>query len=166
MLLPGRSPQLMSAGDVCLLGRTAYAVASDPGQTPIDGQTFYGAPGGDVARLGGNDTVGIGGSVTFTAGNADFLLDMLPDFLFVPRSSAASGAIATVLALMNSEVERDIIGSQIVSARLTDVLLAEAIRAYSGSVARFEIGWLGALQILGSVGFFAPSMKMSHSRGR
>ena len=145
ILLPGRSPQLMCAGDACLLGRTAYAVASDPEQTPIDGQAFYGAPGCDVARLGGDDTVGLGGSVTFAAENADFLLDMLPDFLFVPRSSDASGAMATILSLMNSEVERDIIGSDIVSSRLADVLLVEAIRAYSGGVGQVEIGWLGAL---------------------
>lgn len=145
ILLPGRSPQIMCAGDVCLLGRTAYVVASDPEQTPVDGQAFYGAPGCDVVRLGGDDTVGLGGSVTFAAENADFLLDMLPDFLFVPRSSDASGAMATILSLMNSEIERDIIGSEIVSSRLADVLLIEAIRAYSGGVAQVETGWLGAL---------------------
>ncbi len=48
MLLPGRSPHRMSAGDVCLLGRTAYAVAGDLELPPLDGQAFYGA--GSVAR--------------------------------------------------------------------------------------------------------------------
>ncbi len=145
ILLPGRSPQLMCAGDVCLLGRTAYAVASDPDVPPLDGQTFYDA-GGDVARLGGDETIAIGGTVTFDPGNVDFLLDMLPDFLFVPRSSAASEAMATILGLMNDEVERDVIGSEIVNARLADVLLVEAIRAYAGSIIEWvEIGWLGAL---------------------
>jgi len=145
MLLPGRAPLLMSAGDVCLLGRTTYAVASDPELPAIDGQTYYGAPGCDLARLGGDDTVGLGGTVTFAPGNADFLLGMLPDFLFVPGSSAASGAMATILGLMNSEVERGIIGSEIVGARLADVLLVEAIRAFAGTVEQVEIGWLGAL---------------------
>ncbi len=37
------------------------------------------------------------------------------------------------------------IGSEIVSARLADVLLVEAIRAYAGCVDAAEIGWLGAL---------------------
>jgi AraC-like DNA-binding protein len=144
MMLPGRSPQLMSAGDVCLLGRTAYVVASDPELLPLDGQIFY-AAGCDAARLGGDETVAIGGTVSFDPGNADFLLGMLPDFLFVPRSSAASGAMATILGLMNGEVARKGIGSDIVSARLADVLLVEAIRAYAGSVEQVEIGWLGAL---------------------
>jgi transcriptional regulator GlxA family with amidase domain len=53
--------------------------------------------------------------------------------------------MATILALMDSEIERDIIGSEIVSSRLADMLLVEAIRAYSGSVGQVEIGWLGAL---------------------
>jgi len=145
MMLPGRVPQLMSAGDVCLLGRTAYVVASDPEAPPLDGQTFYGAPGCDSARLGGDDTVGLGGTVTFSPGNADFLLGMLPDFLFVPGSSAGSGTMATILGLMNGEVGRDIIGGEIVSARLADVLLVEAIRAFAGSIEQVEIGWLGAL---------------------
>lgn len=144
MMLPARAPQFMSAGDVCLLGRTAYAVASDPEVPPLDGQTFYGA-GDDVARLGGSETIAIGGTVTFDPGNVDVLLDTLPDFLFVPRSSAASGAMATILGLMNDEVERDIIGSEIVNGRLADVLLVEAIRAYAGSIEQVEIGWLGAL---------------------
>jgi AraC-like DNA-binding protein len=144
IMIPGRAPQRMSAGDVCLLGPTAYAVASDPDLPPLDGQIFYGA-GCDTARLGGDETVGIGGTVTFARGNADFLLGMLPDFLFVPRSSAASGAMSTILGLMNGEIERDIIGSEIVSARLADVLLVEAIRAYARSAEQMEIGWLGAL---------------------
>lgn len=144
MLVPGRPPQPMCAGDVCLLGRTAYTVASDPDQMPMDGLAYYGAPGCDVVRMGGDDTLGLGGSVTF-ADNADFLLDVLPDFLFIPRSSVGSGAMATILVLMNSEVERDTIGSEIISARLADILLVEAIRAYSNSVTQVEIGWLGAL---------------------
>lgn len=145
MLLPGRTPQLLSEGDVCLIGRTAYAVASDPDMAPIDGQGLYDSPGCDVARIGGDDTVGIGGTVTFAAADADFLLDMLPEFMIVPRSSPASGAIATVLALMGNEIERDMMGGEIVSARLADVLLVEAIRAYAGHVGRTEMGWLGAL---------------------
>ena len=85
------------------------------------------------------------GTVTFAAGNADFLLDMLPDFLLVPRASSASGAIATILDLMNDEIERGMIGSDIVSARLADVLLVEAIRAYASQTGPVDIGWLGAL---------------------
>ncbi|BCA61283.1 AraC family transcriptional regulator [Sphingomonas sp. HMP9] len=143
MLLPGCVPQVMNEGDVCLLGRTAYAVASHPAEPPMDGQALYAEC--DVARVGGDDTIGIGGSVTFGAGSADFLLDMLPAFMIVPRSSPSADAVATILTLMSREIDRDRIGSEIVSARLADVLLVEAIRAYACRVDVPHIGWLGAL---------------------
>lgn len=143
LIAPGRDPQPMSAGDVCLIGRTPYAVASDPELPLRDGRPLYN--GGDVARLGGDDTIGLGGTVTFSPGNADFLLDMLPDFVLVPRSSPASSAVSTILALLNGEAKRGGMGSQIVSARLADVLLVEAIRAYAEGTEGLPTGWLGAL---------------------
>jgi hypothetical protein len=60
MVRPGSEPHLLRKGDVCLIGRTAYIVASHPAETPIDGQAFY-PEGCDVAKLGGNETIGIGG---------------------------------------------------------------------------------------------------------
>jgi AraC-like DNA-binding protein len=143
MLLPECPPQLMNEGDVCLLGRTAYAVASDPAEIPVDGHSLYAE--GDVAHVGGDDTIAIGGTVTFSAGNVDFLLDMLPTFMTVSRSSPAADTVATILALMSGEFDRGLMGSEIVGARLADVLLVEAIRAYAGRVDVTDIGWLGAL---------------------
>jgi len=98
---------------VCVLGRTASTVASHPEAVPVDGEALYEA-GCDVACLRGHDTGAIGG---------------LPECMMVPRSSPASGAVATILGLMSSETERGMIGGDIVSARLADALLAEAIRA-------------------------------------
>jgi hypothetical protein len=51
--------------------------ADDPAQAPVDGQIFYGALGCDVVHFGGDDTIGIGETVAFAAGNADFLVGML-----------------------------------------------------------------------------------------
>jgi len=143
LIVPTLDPQRLCAGDVCLIGRTAYAVASDPDLPHHDGQNLY--DGHDVVRLGGDDAIGLGGTVTFSPGNADFLLDMLPDFLRVPRSAPGSGAVSAILALLNGEAERDAMGSQIVSARLADVLLVEAIRAYAEGDEGPPTGWLGAL---------------------
>ncbi|WP_202948640.1 AraC family transcriptional regulator [Novosphingobium sp. AP12] len=143
MSIPGCAPQLMKKGDVCLLGRTAYAVASDPAEIPIDGRALYAEC--DVAHVGGDDTIGIGGTVTFSAGGAAFLLDMLPDFMIVPRSSPSADVVATILGLINGEAASGKMGSEIVAARLADVLLVEAIRAYAGRVDVTDIGWLAAL---------------------
>lgn len=143
ILLPGGAPQPMSAGDVCVIGRTPYAIASDPNLPLLDGRTLY--DGDDVVWLGGDDTIALGGTVTFSPGNADFLLDMLPDFLLAPASSPASGVVTTILALLSAEGERGAMGNRIVSARLADVLLVEAIRAYAAGGETVRTGWLGAL---------------------
>lgn len=65
--------------------------------------------------------------------------------MVIPRTTAASGAVAILLDLLNSEFEREAMGRGIVTARLGDVLLVEAIRAYAGSIPSDRIGWLGAL---------------------
>jgi AraC-like DNA-binding protein len=143
MLLPGFAPQLMSEGDVCLVGRTAYAISSDPDEIPIDGRALYAE--NDVAYIEGDDTIGIGGTVTFSGGSAGFLLDMLPDFMIVPRSSPSADVVATILSLIDGESGSGRMGSDIVAARLADVLLVEAIRTYAERVDVTAIGWLAAL---------------------
>lgn len=143
MLLPDRPPKRLDKGDVCLLGRTSYAVASDLDAIPGDGEALY-ASGRDLARVGGDDTIGIGGTVTFS-GDATFLLDMLPGFMVVPRFSPGSDTIATILRLIAGEAEGDAMGNAIVRERLADILLVEAIRAYAMSDQQVGTGWLGAI---------------------
>ncbi|RJE82044.1 AraC family transcriptional regulator [Paracoccus onubensis] len=145
MLIPDQPPQLMQAGDVCLIGRTDYAIASDPTLTPTDGRSLYDEPEKDVARIHGDDTIAIGGTVTFAGANADFLLDMLPGFIFVPQSLSASGVITTLLSIMSGEIERSMPGCGIVSSRLADILVVEAIRTHAAHVRPGDMGWLGAL---------------------
>lgn len=143
ILLPGCAPQLMNEGDVCLLGRTAYAVASHSNEIPIDGQMLY--TDDDVAHFGGAETIAIGGTVTFSGGSADFLLDMLPTFMPLPRATPSAGGVATILDLISRESDADRLGSKIVAAKLADVLLVEAIRAYAARDDVTHIGWLAAL---------------------
>ncbi|MCA0964906.1 AraC family transcriptional regulator [Salipiger bermudensis] len=145
ILVPDQPAQRLQAGDVCLIGPTNYAIASDPALTPTDGRVLYDGPNMDVARISGDDTIAIGGTVTFAEANADFLLDMLPSFNVIPHSVSASGTVTTLLTLMSGEIERDMPGREIVDARLADILLVEAIRAHAAQVGPRDMGWLGAL---------------------
>jgi AraC-like DNA-binding protein len=146
MLTPGERRCLMTKGDVCLIGRTSYVVASDPELEPQDGAPLYPDGGSDVARLGSGDgVVAIGGSIAFCEENGDFLLDMLPGFLLVGREASASGSIAGVLDLISKEILRDAMGTDIVAAHLADVLVVEALRALSTDGDRGRMGWLGAI---------------------
>lgn len=146
MLTSGQSRYLMKEGDVCLIGRTGYVVASDPELEPQDGAFLYPEGGADVARVGSGDgVVAIGGSIAFPDVNGNFLLDMLPGFLLVGREASASGAITAVLDLISKEILRDAMGADIVAARLADVLVVEALRTLSDDGDRNQTGWLGAI---------------------
>lgn len=146
MRTPNEPHCLMKKGDVCLLGRTSYVVASDPELEPQEGTLLFPKGGADVAKVGSGDgVVAIGGSIAFHDENGDFLLDMLPGFLRVGREVSASGAIAAVLDLISNEILRGAIGTGIVAARLADVLVVEALRTLSDYGDRSLTGWLGAI---------------------
>ncbi|KAA3512891.1 AraC family transcriptional regulator [Agrobacterium rosae] len=143
LLLPGISPQRIETGDCCLIGRTAYAIASDPALDPIDGTPLY-AKGNDVVRLRGNDTVILGGGISFAPGTAAFFLDMVPALIPVSGASPEAAAITAVLSLLERESEQSAIGHEIVTAKLAEVLIIHAIRTFA-SASGMTSGWLGAL---------------------
>lgn len=143
ILIPGCEPRLMNEGDVCLLGRTAYAVASHPAEDQIDGQLLF--ADSDAVHHHGDDTIGIGGSVTFDSEDAGFLLAMLPTFAILPRSSPSTDVVTTILGLIAAEPDQGRMGSDVVAARLADVLLVEAIRTYADRLTTTDVGWLAAL---------------------
>jgi AraC-like DNA-binding protein len=146
ILTPNEPHCLMKKGDVCLLGRTSYVVASDPELEPQDGLSLYPEGGADVARVASGDgVVAIGGSIAFAEVNGEFLLDMLPGFLLVGREASASGTIAAVLDLISNEILRYAMGTDIVAARLADILVVEALRALSADSDQSRMGWLGAI---------------------
>ncbi|WP_434714552.1 AraC family transcriptional regulator [Rhizobium sp. YTUHZ045] len=145
ILLPDHPPQQLTEGDVFLIGGGAYGVASNPDLTPIDGAALYAQSGRDIVRLGGDETVLIGGSITFASAEANFVLDALPRFLRIGGASGAATAVSRTLELLDGEVGRDRIGGSLVTTRLAEVLFVEAIRAYVAEQGDACIGWIGAL---------------------
>jgi AraC-like DNA-binding protein len=150
--IQGQTWYRMVKGDICLIGRTDYIVASDPEAEVQDGASLYPAGGSDVARVGvgdgdrvGEGVVAIGGSIAFSDENGDFLLGMLPAFWRLEREATASTSIAAILDFIGQEFLRDAMGTDLVAARLADVLVIEALRALSDDGDRRQTGWLGAL---------------------
>ena len=144
LVLPGQPPVAIAAGDVCLLGQTAYAVVSSPDVAPVDGRALYAGPDNDVVRLGGDETVMLGGGIAFADDMAGFLLDALPDVILLPAATDAAAMMTALLAMLEAEVTRPRAGSTLVAARLAEILLVEAIRSQAAdAVAR--PGWIAAL---------------------
>jgi AraC-like DNA-binding protein len=146
LLLPNAPAEILDEGDVFLLSHTPFIVASDPSLTPIDGMPLYGQDGPDSVRVGdAADTVMVGGGARFAEGEASFVLEALPAFLRVNRTSPEAEAIAGVLALLDAEAGHRRLGTAFVTERLAEILLVAAIRAYVSTNVAEGTGWISAL---------------------
>ncbi|MEI5682240.1 AraC family transcriptional regulator [Mesorhizobium sp. CCNWLW179-1] len=146
LLLPDHPPQALVQGDVFLLSNTRYTVASDPALEPIDGMSLYASPGQDIVRLGdGRETLMMGGGSGFADGSASFVLDALPTFLRIDRTSPSAEAVARTLMSLQAEVNHGAVGGSLIAERLAEILVVEAVRAYVATSPSDSVGWITAL---------------------
>jgi AraC-like DNA-binding protein len=146
LVLPDRAPEPLAEGDLILLSDAHYTVTSDPALEPADGMALYALPGQDTVRLGrGCNTVLIGGGSGFADGCASFILDALPRFLRIDRSSPSAEAIARTLTSLQDEVRSARVGGSLIAERLADILVVEAVRAYVAAGPANDVGWIAAL---------------------
>jgi AraC-like DNA-binding protein len=144
VLSPGEGHDL-EEGDVCLIGRTPYAVASDPKTPAMEGLPLFTNPDRDVVRLGGDESILIGGSVSLSEAGMAFALEALPPFLHIGSSSPSATAMARTLGLLEVQTEIAGMGGTLVAVKLAEILLVEALRAYSADKGRTFVGWIAAL---------------------
>jgi AraC-like DNA-binding protein len=145
VLLPGQPPLALATGDTFLLGNTPYGVASDPGIAAADGASLFAAPGHDVVRLGGDDTIMLGGGIAFADEQGGFLLDALPCFMHVAGHAPSAFAVRRTLGLLEAEAGHPGLGGALIMARLSEILLVEAIRACVADFGEESRGWIGAM---------------------
>ncbi|HXF88175.1 MAG TPA: AraC family transcriptional regulator [Xanthobacteraceae bacterium] len=143
VFLPDQPPQPLAEGDVFLIGDMPYTVASRADVTPVEGTRLYANV--DVVRLGGDDVVLLGGGIAFTDSAVGFLLDALPPFLHIERISSSAVAVTRTLDLLDAEVGQGRMGETLVTMRLAELLLVEAIRAYVNERGASCVGWIAAL---------------------
>jgi len=145
ILVAGQPPLALGTGDTFLIGDTDYTVASHPNVTPVDGMPLFAAPGKDIVHLGGDGTVAVGGGIAFADGAAGFVLDALPRFMHIAKQAPAAAAVVRILRLLEAEAEQPRPGGALITARLAEILLVEAIRAYVAEHGEESRGWIGAL---------------------
>ena len=145
VVLPREEVHDLEQGDVCLIGRTPYVVASDPKTPAMEGLPLFTNPDRDVVRLGGDESVLIGGSVSLSEAGTAFALDALPPFLHIGSSSPSATAMARTLGLLEVQTEMTAMGGTLVAVKLAEVLLVEALRVYSADKGRTFVGWISAL---------------------
>ncbi|KGF70903.1 hypothetical protein LL06_02135 [Hoeflea sp. BAL378] len=146
LLLPDYSPEALVEGDVVLLSNTRYTVASDPAVEPIDGMPLYALPGHDMVRLGtGDETALMGGGSGFADGSAAFVLDALPRFLRVDRTSSTAEVVSKTLRFLRTEIGSAELGGSLVAERLAEILVVAAVRAFVATSPTTSTGWITAL---------------------
>ena len=96
---------------------------------------------------GGPSTSLICGTLAFDSGDAHPVFSLLPPMLHVrDHDGRMSDIVETLIAMIAGEVDQPTPGSEIVVARLTDVLVVYLLRAYIEDLDPSERGWLAALR--------------------
>lgn len=144
--LPGEEPLALATGDTFLLANApAYVIANDLSREPMDGIAFFDWEHSDIAQHGGNQTVLIGGSFIIEGGNAQLLLEALPSFIHIPSNDREATILRTTLSVLDDELKGGQMGSSLMTQRLGDILLVQALRAYVSQTGTINTGWIGAL---------------------
>lgn len=139
-------PQQLSPGDTFLLfNAPTYGVASDPDMALQDGSQLFGQLDENMAQLGGDDVILLGGSFVVEADDLSALLSVLPPFFLVPAHSPPAAMLRNTLDMLDAELERTGIGSSLMIKHLADILLLQALRAYAARSEPDDLGWIGAL---------------------
>ncbi len=146
----GAAPQRLSEGDVVFLPHgTPHVMCDTPECVPrpifeLAEPGVDGGPGRLVIDGLGDQTELICGRVSFEAGDTHPLLSSLPAALIAPPRPERERARARTLSMITDELTHRDAGSEVTVARLTEVLLVQALRAWLER-ARVVEGWLGGL---------------------
>ena len=144
--LPGAPPRRLDAGDAfCLANAPGYVLANDPQKPPQDGVALFDWAHSDTAHHGGDDTVLVAGRFTFAADGTQDLLGVLPAFMHLPTTDPTAARLRGTLDLLDGEIRSGSMGASLVTHRLADILLVQALRAYAAGRGDGGAGWLGAL---------------------
>jgi AraC-like DNA-binding protein len=120
-------------------------VANDRQKIPEDGIALFDWEHSDIAHHGGDETVLLAGSFAFEFSNAHLVLDSLPPFMLIPADNPSAAILRGTLEILDSEVRNGRMGASLVTRRLADVLLVQALRAYFAMHGNDSAGWIGAL---------------------
>jgi len=144
IVIPDRPPLRLEAGDTLLLTNTPFTIASDPAVPAKDGLTLFEASKTNTVRLAGNKTVMLGGAFVFADDNARLLIEALPAFMYIPAQQPTAVALSNILSMLDRELEHPGMGSSVMSQRLADILLIQALRGYVAQYGQNSAGWIGA----------------------
>ncbi|HEX4299129.1 MAG TPA: AraC family transcriptional regulator [Devosia sp.] len=151
---PSLGPFLVEAGDVILLPRgDPHVMGSAPGTGVAPDMTLYYRPVDRTlpfafTKFGGGGTPArfVCGYLGCDATPFNPLLDALPRLTVVRTRDDQGRLISDLIAAALSETGRDRPGTETVLAKLSEVLLVQALRTHLDQLPADASGWLGGLR--------------------
>jgi len=142
------APVDLSQGDFLLLTAPAsFTFGSGEAVRPVDGDQALRGNDGTVVTIGsGPETASVvAGHFVVDSVNDELLLGLLPGVLHLVSSSGAAGRIRVLLELLGDEATAGRRGAALVTERLVEVMLVEALREQPFSRSPGAAGLLGGL---------------------
>jgi len=142
------APVELSQGDFLLLIAPApFTFGSGDAVPPVDGDDALRGNDGTVVTIGsGQETASVvAGHFVVDSVNSELLLGLLPGVVHLLSSSGAAGRIQALLELLGDEATAGRRGAALVTERLVEVMLVEALREQPSSRGPGAAGLLGGL---------------------
>jgi AraC-like DNA-binding protein len=157
LTVEGQDGRVLEAGDAVLLAHgSAHRVTSsphgpvlaafDPGTWRANGRSVAEPAGPDDGRQQGPTTGLVCGAVLLESPRANPLIGALPTLVHLPAGSPRRSELDGTLALIDREGTAAGPGSEVLLARLGDILLVQTVRAWLAEQPASQGGWLGALR--------------------
>lgn len=149
-----RDPIPLQQGDLLVIvprGRS-YQLCDDLRTPTIPLADLIGSSHGGLRALlrhggGGPATNVICGAFEFLGAHSQSVLGVLPEWIRVPKDDRSDNEwLNATLRFLQREMREPSVGSEMIVARLIDVMFVEAIRAWLKSQPEGRAGWLGALR--------------------
>ena len=152
LLRRGSAPLSLVEGDVALLPAGGpHTMASRTGLDPVPVPSLFRRAGGRVRSIEhggpGRECRIICGSFRLDHQAASWLMGQLPELIHMrAREEAQRQWIVSTLAMLDQELRRDEPGGATMAARLTDLLVVQALRHHATYDADSRDGWLAAVR--------------------
>lgn len=145
----GAPPIRVEAGDCYLLTHGGAYTTRTADVPPIDGKSFFEAnrDASGIVRFGDGtpEKVVIGGRFTLDDIGAEWLRLALPPVIHIPSASPAAAPLRATLDVLSHEAGSGAVGEELVVARIAEILLVQALRAYLTSHGEHQRSWLAGL---------------------
>lgn len=140
------APRRLARGDFLLTASTpAFTLGSAPGvaclpAVPSDQPVRHGDAEGEP------DFIAMGGSFSFEKANGPLLASLLPPLVHIPAAEGRATRLGRLIELLFEESRGEAPGKALVTSRMLDILLVEALRWHSQAVGTAPPGLLTGLQ--------------------